>query len=103
MLNEGIEPDRVPPDNGKKTMMMVGEGKGALSPKRQALRQGVQSPYMAMSMEETAALAGIATSSLYAMVAAHTGPLVTKIGQRSVVLLVDFEAWMKNLRPAQAA
>lgn len=67
---------------------------------RLRLRGGVPTPLKALSVDEAAATAGICVANLYARVAAGTGPRITKIGARSVVLLVDIEDWILAQREA---
>lgn len=81
---------------------MEPELKGAAGARRQVLRSGISTPYKAMSVPEAAAVAGVATSTLYDMIGKNDGPKLTRIGQRSVVLLCDFEAWMQGLRDKAA-
>lgn len=68
---------------------------------RQArIRQTVCTPFLALSIDDVAAMAGIGVSSLYALKAEGGGPRFKKIGARTVVLLGDYEEWVGSLPSA---
>jgi predicted DNA-binding transcriptional regulator AlpA len=54
----------------------------------------------ARSMRETATACGIGLSTLYKHIAANKGPVITKVGNRSVVLIQDCDAWLLSQREA---
>lgn len=68
--------------------------------KRERLRRCIDTEFKALTIDEVAAISTISSATLYAMKTEGTGPRFTKIGHRTVVLLGDYENWMKECRSA---
>lgn len=68
----------------------------------QTRRVKVASP-VALSIAATADSIGIGRSTLYQLIKDGRGPLVKKIGRRSVVMISDRDAWLASLNTNAAA
>jgi len=55
-------------------------------------------PTKALSAEEAAAMAGISVPNFWDRLRSGTGPVVIKIGTRTLVLREDYDNWIRGLR-----
>jgi predicted DNA-binding transcriptional regulator AlpA len=56
----------------------------------------MSAPIAALSIADTARTSGIGRSTLYAMIAQGCGPRVTKINNRSVILIEERDRWLRS-------
>jgi excisionase family DNA binding protein len=54
---------------------------------------------LALSIEEAAHASSLSRSGLYALIATGDGPVVRKVGKRSLIRVADLDAWLLGMRP----
>jgi predicted DNA-binding transcriptional regulator AlpA len=54
-------------------------------------------PPLALSIDDAAAASSLSRSGLYALIREGRGPIVRKIGKRSVIRIADLDAWLLGI------